>query len=109
RNAYYRMFGMDLIHGKDNGQVYPYDKAKASNTEFVATFEEFLREVWVAIANLNNQTGENPTDEAAIFNLAVRLHDQLRARRQGGNLAREEFDAVSMMSWLHLTVSFNSP
>ena len=107
RDAYYRMFGMDVIHGKGDDQTYPYEKAKVSNTDFVATFEEFLREVWVAIANRNNDSGENPIDEAAIANLATRLHDMLRARRQNGNLAREEFTFVSMMSWFHLSVEFN--
>ncbi len=45
RNAYQRMFGMDLNHGMDDSKPYPYLKAEAANNEFVATFEEFLREV----------------------------------------------------------------
>ena len=40
---------MDLNHGSDDGKPYPYIKAEAANSEFVATFEEFLREVWVGI------------------------------------------------------------
>lgn len=30
-------------------------------------------------------------------------------RRLSGNLARQEFSFVSMMSWFHLTLDFNSP
>jgi hypothetical protein len=89
--------------------TYPYTKAKIANTDFVATFEEFLREVWIGFANQKNQTGENPTNDSAIFNLAEPLRIMLLARRQNGNLSREEFAIVSMMSWFHLTVEFDSP
>ncbi len=109
RNAYYRMFGMDLNHGTDDNKSYPYQKAKAANTNFVTAFENFLREVWVGIVNVNNTSGSNPKDDATIANLAEQLHDMLMARRQYGNLAREEFLFVSMMSWFHLTVEFDSP
>jgi len=108
-NAYYRMFAMDLNHGIDNGKSYPYIKPDTANREFVSTFEEFLREVWVAISNANNSSGTNPRDDAAIANLARRLHDMLRTRRTNGNLSQEEFWFVSMMSWFHLSVEFDSP
>lgn len=109
RNAYYRMFGMDLNHGMSDNKPYPYEKPETANREFVSTFEEFLREVWVAISNANNTSGTNPKDDAAIANLARRLHDMLRTRRTNGNLSQEEFWFVSMMSWFHLSVEFNSP
>lgn len=109
RNAYWRMFGMDLIHGSDEGQPYSYIKADAYNNEFVTIFEELLREVWVAITNVNNTSGANPKDEGKIENLVDNLHDMLMSRRESGNLSREEFTAVAMMSWFHLTVSFDSP
>lgn len=108
RNAYYRMFGMDLNHGMDNGQPYPYIKPDSANREFVNTWEEFLREVWIGISHANNEIGANPTDDSGIADLAKRLHDMLMARRTNGNLSREEFWYVSMMSWFHLTVEFNS-
>jgi hypothetical protein len=109
RNAYWRMFGLDLDHGKGSDPMYPYEKAQAANLAFVATFEEFSREVWRGIENVVNISGANPTDDAAIANLARQLYDMLRVRRRAGNLAREEFVFVSMMSWLHLTVLFDSP
>jgi hypothetical protein len=113
RNAYYRMFGMDLNHGRDGAATYPYVKPAAANREFVATFEEFLREVWRAIENANNNLANNPTDFPAIQDLADRLQNMLTARRGGAfdrpNLAREEFLAVSLAAWLDLTLSFNSP
>jgi hypothetical protein len=109
RNAYYRMFGMDLNHGMDDNKQYPYVKPEAANREFCSTFEEFLREVWIGISNFTTTSGPNPKDDAAIANLARRLHDMLRTRRTNGNLSQEEFWFVSMMSWFHLTVEFNSP
>jgi hypothetical protein len=109
RNAYYRMFGMDLNHGMDDSKSYPYVKPETANREFVSTFEEFLREVWVAISNVTNSSGANPKDNAAIANLARRLHDMLRTRRTNGNLSQEEFWFVSMMSWFHLSLEFDSP
>jgi hypothetical protein len=109
RNAYYRMFGMDLNHGMGDNKPYPYEKPDAANREFVSSFEEFLREVWVAISNASNTSGANPRDDAAIANLARRLCNMLENRRMHGNLSQEEFWFVSMMSWFHLSVEFNSP
>lgn len=109
RNAYYRMFGMDLNHGMEDGKAYPYEKPEAANREFVSTFEEFLREVWIAISNASNISGPSQKDDAAILNLVRRLHDMLITRRTYGNLSQEEFWYVTMMSWFHLSVEFNSP
>ena len=109
RAAYYRMFGIDLNHGTEDNQPYPYIKAAAANTQFVSTLEEFLRAVWIGIINITNFSGENRTDNAKIADLAERLFDMFRTRRLGDNLAREEFWFVSMMSWFHLTLDFNSP
>jgi len=111
RNAYHRMFGLDLNHGTDDNRPYPYPRATAANTEFSSTFEELLREVWRAIENVNNHVGPNQTDVTTISNLARALFDMLRVRRQDnvGNLARDELFHVSTMHWLHLTLSFNTP
>jgi hypothetical protein len=104
RTAYQRMFAMDLNHGTEDNKPYPYIKAEAANSEFVNTFEELLREVWIGIENVNNQSGAKPTDDAKIADLAEKLHDMLISRRQGGNLSPEEFMAVSTLSWFHLTL-----
>jgi hypothetical protein len=109
RNAYYRMFGMDLNHGTSDNKPYPYEKPDVANREFVSTFEEFLKEVWVAIANAKNTSGSNPKDDATIALLARRLNNMLRTRRINGNLSQEEFWFVSMMSWFHLSLEFDSP
>jgi hypothetical protein len=109
RNAYFRMFGIDLNHGTDDNRPYPYPRATASNTEFVHTWEELLREVWRGIENFSNQSGAKPTDDATIANLARTLDDMLSVRREAGNLTRDELLHVSVMSWFHLTVSFDSP
>ena len=107
RNAYHRMFGMELNHQGEDKK--PYEKAKTANLEFVYIFEEFLREVWLGIVNVKNVSGEDPTDNAEIANLAEKLHDMMRTRRLGSNFAREEFFFVSMMAWFQLTLEFDSP
>ena len=104
RQAYYRMFGMDLNHGNDDNSPFVYARAEAANKEFVTTFEELLREVWIGHINRANAIGARPTDDAKIADLANDLSTQLLARRQSGNLSREEFYLVAMMSWFHLTV-----
>ena len=107
RNAYYRMFGMDLPHGFDDGRPYPYEKPAAANRDFVSVFERFLAQVWLAITNVTNTSGPRATDDWAIADLAGQLSDMLRIRRQRGNLSREEFFFVATMSWMHLTVESN--
>lgn len=109
RNAYFRVFGMDLNHGADDGRPYAYEKPEAANRDFVRLFEDLLAAVWLARANRNNGIGTNPTDEPAIARTVTLLQELLNLRKQGGVLRREEFVIVSMMSWFHLTMSFNSP
>jgi hypothetical protein len=104
RNAYFRFFGIDLNHGRDDGQPQPYLRPLAVNTSFIAVFEDFLREVWIASENFSNTSGTNPKDDAAIANYARDMSDMLRSRRRLGNLGREEFFVVTMLSWFHLTV-----
>jgi hypothetical protein len=105
RNKYHAMFGMDLNHGTESGTAYPFTKSETANLGFVSTFEEFLREVWVGMVNVANTSGAVPTDNAKIANLATKLHDMLMSRRVFGNMSREEFVFVSMMSWFDLTLS----
>jgi hypothetical protein len=108
RNAFYRLLGMDLNHGRDDGQPYPYIRAAAANTGFVAMFEDLLREVWIAAENFKNTSGTNPKDDAAIASFARDIRDMLLTRRQQGNLAREEFWIVTMASWFHLILQSNN-
>jgi len=109
RNAYYRMFGLDLNHGTDDGLPYSYEKPAAANRDFVPTFEKLLSEVWRGIININNTSGPNTTDVAAILDHVGHLFDTLTNRRRNGSLSREELFFVSTMSWFHLTVEFDSP
>jgi len=109
RNAYFRMFGKDLMHGAGKDSTYNYHKPDVANKEFITAFEALLGEVWVGIRNVGNASGSNPTDDAAIANLARQLSDMLITRRQSGNLSRQEFWAVSIMSWFHLTLEPSNP
>ena len=46
---------------------------------------------------------------SVIATLARRLYDMMATRRISGNLSREEFRAVSIISFLHLAVQYDSP
>jgi len=108
RNAYYRFLGIDLNHGTEDGRPYQYVKADVSNRDFSVAFESLLAEAWKGYINRNNFVGENRTDDNAINGLVRRLQEMLNARRQFGNLAREEFDAVATLSWFFLTIAFDT-
>jgi hypothetical protein len=113
RNAYYRMFGIDLNHGAQDGRPYPFTKATAANTDFVKMLQELMRELWRGYTNATNQIGPNTTDDTNIAELIDRLQIMLNARRISdagfANLAREELVSVTMMSWFELTVAVGSP
>jgi hypothetical protein len=102
RNAYWRLLGMDLDHGGADGRPYPFSRVGAANVDFVANFEQFLREVWQGYLNRMNSSGENAYDPEAVANRAELLAAGLRVRRRQGNLAREEFFFTAMLSWFHL-------
>ena len=107
--AYYWMFGIDLSHAPDIASQHPYQKPAAANRDFIPTFEALAREVWRGIVNARNTSGANDTDSTVIATLARRLYDMMATRRISGNLSREEFRAVSIISFLHLAVQYDSP
>jgi hypothetical protein len=109
RNAYWRMFGLDLNEQAANGAPYPYLKARVANREFVRLLEEFLREVWRGVENFTNTSGVNSTDPATIAHLASLMSEMLRVRRANGMLSREEFAAVASLDFLRLTIDFDTP
>lgn len=109
RNAYYRMFAMDLNHGTTDNRPYPYEKSDSSNGAFVPTFEALLREIWRGYINASNTSGPNTTDKSVLAELCRRLREMMSERRRNGNLSREEFVSVAAMSWFHLTLSSNTP
>lgn len=111
RNAYWRMFGMDLPHsvparwtGPESFADWKTDVGSGVNSDFRPKWNELLRQVWLAVENSANQTGSNPSDSSYIAMLCRAIKDMLRNRRRGGALAREEFAYVSMLSWFHLTL-----
>jgi hypothetical protein len=109
QTVYNWMFGIDLSHGAELAKEHPYRKPTASNRDFFPTFETFGSQVWAGIMNAKNISGANTTDPVAIATGARRLYDMMTTRRINGNLSREEFRAVAVMSWLHLAVSYDSP
>ncbi|HVO72636.1 MAG TPA: hypothetical protein VMT35_01320 [Ignavibacteriaceae bacterium] len=117
RNAYWRMFGMDLAFGDINSESnsIQYHKAKTSNQQFIVLFEKYLAEVWRGYINARNSSGENTTDINVIRDLAIQLQELLIARRgvfnlsySNQNLSREEFYSVLITSWFTFIISHNS-
>jgi hypothetical protein len=106
RNAYWRMFGLDLPHAVAGGEGQPWKRSAgaASNGRFLEIWNELLRQVWLGVENERNQSGSNPTDAGYIAYLCQTIGEMLRLRRRGAMLAREEFSYVCMLNWLHLTV-----
>jgi len=111
RNAYWRAFGCDLPHpprSKVDGQPWKRDTGSGANTRFIELWNELLRQVWIGIENDTNQVGANPTDSTYVGYLCQSIGELLRLRRRGGTLAREEYAYVTMLSWFHLTVEFDT-
>ncbi|MFF2274507.1 hypothetical protein [Agromyces sp. NPDC058126] len=109
RGIYWRVLGVDLAFGTEANAPAVFDKAAAANTGFVPLFEELLFELWQAMSNLRNTSGVNQADDDRIFRIAEQLGYQLRVRRQQGMLAREELAAATVLGWVHLTLSTNTP
>jgi hypothetical protein len=109
RNAYWRLFGLDLAFGTDDNRPPTYDKATHANTTFIQVFEELLFELWQAITNVRNTSGVNASDDDRIFRIAETLRFALRARRQNQLLSREELVAATALGWAELTLSANTP
>jgi hypothetical protein len=117
RNAYWRMFGLDLPHplppaaaAACNAQPpWKLDIGNGANTSFVGRWNELLTQIWTGYENRLNQVGANATDAEYVALLCLAIDDMLGNRRQGGLLAREELSHVAAMSWCHLTVEDNTP
>jgi hypothetical protein len=120
RNAYWRMFGMDLSFGDINsgsGGTINFTKAKTSNQQFIPMFEKLLTEVWHAYTNVRNTAGVNNADIEVVVELALELHELLQARRGNTaanpysyqNLGREEYASVLLASWFSFIISDNTP
>jgi hypothetical protein len=117
RNAYWRMFGLDLPHplprssaGAGDAQPpWKLDIGNGANTSFVARLNELFTQIWIGYENKVNQVGANATDTEYVALLCQTIDDMLGNRRQGGLLAREELFHVAALSWCHLTVEFDTP
>lgn len=106
RITYYRwMFGADLPHKPERGKLaWPAE----SYRDFFPTLEGMLREVWIGIENARNISGVNAADPTNISIYNQNLAYKLQSLRFGGRFAREEFTAVSKLSWLGLALYTNN-
>lgn len=123
RNAYFRMFGIDLAFDNTNildGGVIPYYKAKSANKEFIPLVEQFLAELWQGYINAQNTSGANSTDYQRIIDMAVKIRQMLMSRRGASgtillknyrfmNLSKEEYASVGFLTWLFSVISYDSP
>lgn len=114
RNLYWRLLGMDLPHplppSRSGADEQPWKRDTAvANIRFHELWLGLLRQVWIGYENVTNTSGAKPTDDAYIGDLCRHLQQMLTMRLLNGQLAREEFVAVSELSWFHLTVDFDSP
>ena len=94
RNAYWRMFGLDLAHpipprwARQGGdQAWKLDTGAGVNTDFREKWSELLRQIWLGFENRINTSGPNATDGEYVAFLAKALKDMLNMRRKGGLLA----------------------
>ena len=123
RNAYYRMFGVDLAFGDINSQsggAFTYHKATTANQQFIPLFERYLSEIWQGYINARNTSGPNTSDVNNLVELAIQLQELLAARRGGRpggglnaysstNLSMEEFASVFLATWFTFIISDNTP
>ncbi|QJX46070.1 hypothetical protein HMJ29_03590 [Hymenobacter taeanensis] len=117
RNAYYRLFGLELGHGSQANTPVSFVKPTHANLNFVALLEHFLREVWQGVINHKNTSGVNTTDIIFISELALQLKDSLLSRRnadknlefyESSSLSKEEFLSVIMAEWYYQVIATNT-
>ena len=77
RNAYWRMFGMDLAHPIPTrwapaGQPWKNDIGNGVNGSFRQMWSDFLRQVWLGLENRRNTSGANTTDPEFVASLCRR-------------------------------------
>lgn len=109
RNAYWRMFGMELAFGTERNEPFAFEKAEASNTNFVPLFEALLRAIRRAKSGSARPRMAGEQQHARVLACVTELRDALLARRQSQLLAREELAAATVMGWLELSLQADSP
>lgn len=114
RNAYYRLFGLELSHGNQDNSPVPFVKSAHANLNFVPLLENLLREIWQGIINQKNTSGANSTDLVALADTVRLLKDSMLARRndnrnlnqyESSSLSKEEFFSVIMIDWFYQVIA----
>jgi hypothetical protein len=120
RNAYYRLFGMDLAFGGSNNTPGTYYKPKIANKDFLVQFEQLLSEIWKVYFNTTNSNNAIAPDYQPIVETSMKVRQMLMARRGDSgnitlsnyrfmNLSMEEYSSVGFLTWLFHIISYNSP
>ena len=114
RNAYHRLFGLELSHGNQENAPVPFVKSAHANVNFVPLLENLLREIWQGVINHRNTSGANTTDLVALTDTAKLLKDSMLARRndnrdltayESSSLSKEEFFSVIMLDWFYQVIA----
>ena len=114
RNAYHRLFGLELSHGNQENAPVPFVKSAHANLNFVPLLENLLREIWQGVINHSNTSGANTTDLVALTDTAKLLKDSMLARRndnrdltayESSSLSKEEFFSVIMLDWFYQVIA----
>jgi hypothetical protein len=117
RNAYFRLFGLELHHNNQDNSPIGFTKPVHANLNFVPLLENLLREIWQGTINHRNTSGANTTDIVALADMAKLLKDSLLARRnaemnlalyESSNLSKEEFFSVIMLEWFYQAIATNN-
>lgn len=109
RNAYWRLFGMELAFGSEGNEPFVYEKAEASNTNFVPLLEALLRAIRRGKSAPSRPRMAGEQQHARVMACVTELKSALLARRQSHLLAREELAAATVMGWLELSLQADSP
>lgn len=109
RNAYWRMFGMELAFGTEENQRASYDRAEDANTGFVPLLEDLLTRLWRAADDPANSAAGRRTERNAVVAAARELQSILVSRREGQVLDRAELTASLVLGWVQLTLGSDTP
>ena len=108
RNAYWRLFGLDLAFGTDANADASFARPAQANTEFVPHLEQLLVELSKSFETAGG-AGADLDGADAIADRSQKLGQSLRDHRTSLMIDRQELLAASLLGWIELSLSASSP